>query len=86
MRLVCLYKCTESKTNEIPIHEGNGKLFAWHCLCVPFDVNGGHIVLGHDGCLLISAPQGNKHTNLKKKRKKIESSEHIFLLFGLDGG
>lgn len=49
MRLVRLYKCTESKINEIPIHEGNRKLFAWHCLCAPFDVNGGHIVPGHNG-------------------------------------
>ena len=37
--------------NEIPIHGGKRKLVPWHCFCVRLDVNGEHIVSGHNGIL-----------------------------------
>lgn len=49
--LVCLYECAQRKMNEILIHEGKRKLVPWQCFCVHFDVNGEHIVSGHNGFL-----------------------------------
>lgn len=49
--LVCLYECAQRKMNEIFIHEGKRKLVPWQCFCVQLDVNGEHIVLGHNGIL-----------------------------------
>lgn len=74
--LVCLYECAQREMNEILIHEGTRKLVPWRCFCVAVDVNGEHIVSGHNGILRseaeammdssLSLHQENKHRHNKQ--------------------
>lgn len=79
--------------NEILIHEGNRKLVPWQCFCVLFDVNGEHIVPGHNGILRLQteAMMDSSLSLLHKETNPeiinyIELSQRIFPLVGLDGG
>lgn len=91
--LVCLYECAHRKMNEILIHEGKRKLVPWHCFCVLFDVNGEHIVLGHNG-ILRSQTEAMMDSSLSLLHEEtspeiinnIELLLCIFPLFGLEGG
>lgn len=79
--------------NEILIHEGNRKLLPWHCFCAWFDVNGEHIVLGHNG-ILRSQTEAMMDRSLSLLHREtnpevinnIELLQHISSLSGLDGG
>lgn len=79
--------------NEILIHEGKRILVPWHRSCVLLDVNGEHIVLGHNGILRLQkeAMMDSSLSLLPAETNpeiinNIELLQRIFALFGLDGG
>lgn len=78
--------------NEILIHEGNRKLLPWHCFCAQFDVNAGHIVLGHNGILRSQMAMMDHSLSLRRREtnpeliNNIELLQHVSSAFGLDGG
>lgn len=89
-RLSAFYECAQRKINEILIQEGKRKLVPWHCFCVLLDVNGEHIVLGHNGILrsrteaMMDCFLSLLHKVTNPEINNIELLQRIFPLFGLD--